>query len=85
MHQAAGLAVDNAIDSEFIRAGVDAELVPVEMAHNSYMFAQFGLKFGQITHVVNALLKLADKAGRQTHDRHAAAQEFIGNQEVLMR
>ncbi len=84
VHLLARVTRDDGVDGEFVRACMNAQLVPVEMAHDRNVARQFSLEEIQIAHVIDALLELAHKAGRQAHHGRAAPEQFVGDEVMLM-
>jgi hypothetical protein len=64
---------------------MNANLVAIEVIANGGVAGKLAGKAIKIAHIVDALLELADEAGRKTCNRQITGKQFVGNKEMLMR
>src|SRR5690606_19737582 len=81
----AGVLVDDRVDAEFVRAGVDAQFVRPQFAGDFRVGGEVLLEYSQVTDVIHAFLKTADKSRGQALKVYVQPLQFRGDKIVFRR
>ena len=83
VYQSARVSSGDPVDAEFVRAGMQAELVGSQRPGNRCVPGEIALEFRQIPDVVHPLLEPADVARRQADPTHAQSAQFSHDKHVF--